>query len=291
MNGMSASSTGCGLARSHERGVVRLWHGLLMIGLTWVGGLGWVRAELVSLDYVATVKTVTGTPFGLTLPLGTEVRGFFTYQTTAADSNASVQRGDYVHNPGSAFAARLPGTTVTGSGMAFLQVEDLTSDTFRFIDGPEILNRAGTMLRDGNADSSIALSLAITDTSGTAFANDSLPTTFPAKLGAFTGAVPPDPAHTFRLADGSGSVLFQFKSLVQRRGIWCALTWPSSMELVWTSAPGLVYWVETSTDGEHWQTTAGTVNSQGSSTVWSDDLAARFPNGVPATVLYRVGLP
>jgi len=37
------------------------------------------------------------------------------------------------------------------------------------------------MFRDGSADSSIVLSLAITDTSGTAFGSNLLPTIFPVK--------------------------------------------------------------------------------------------------------------
>ena len=237
------------------------------------------------LDYVAIVRTVVDKPFGLTLPLGTEVRGFFTYQTTSTDTNASPQRGDYPHNPGSAFEARLPGTKITGSGMAFLQVENLTSDTFRFIDGPEILSRAGTMLRDGVTDTSIALWLAITDTSGTEFANDLLPVSFPPRMGTFTGSAPPDTPHTFQLKDASGSALLQFKSLAQRREVVIRVAWPTTAELVWTSTPGLVYRIETSTDGQHWETTASAITAQGTSTTWSDDLAARFLGSPPGSLL------
>lgn len=264
---------------------------ILLAGLAWpVGGSG-LRAELVSLDYEATVATVVNTPFGLTLPLGTTVRGFFTYQTDSGDSNASADRGDYPRNLGSAFLARLPGVTITGSGTAFLRTENLTSDAFRFTDGPEIFDRAGIMKLDGVADASLKLGLAITDSTGTAFSNDALPAIFPWRLCAFNGSAPSGPPHTFRLEDATGAVLLQFKSLVQRRGLVIRLDWPTAAELVWTSTPGLVYRVETSTDGRDWRTSASGIPAQGSTTIWTDDLVGRFPGGPPPALLYRVANP
>jgi hypothetical protein len=241
---------------------------------------------------VATVKTVSGTPFGQSLPLGTEVCGSFSYPVPGTDGNPSVQRGDYPRHSGTTFEAHFPHTSITGSGTAFVQVEDLSSDTFRFSDG-EDLQRAGLMSRDGTVDASLKLGLAITDASGGAFASDALPATFPGPLLATTGKFPP---HTFSLRDASGLALLQFDKLVPRplaAPHWRSLTLDPSatMHLVWCSTPGPLYRVESSLDGVVWETLASGVASQGTTTKWQDLAGVRFPGGIPRILLYRISTP
>ena len=63
---------------------------------------------------------------------------------------------------------------------------------------------------DDVADADIRLLLAVTDGSGAAFPDDTLPPDYP-----LTGT-PPDYPHTFSLKDASGTVLFQFQRFEQQ---------------------------------------------------------------------------
>ncbi len=182
-------------------------------------------ADPVTFQYTAQITTLTGTPiFGITPTLGTQVNGFFTYESLTADSNpGDPNRGDYEHLFGGAFRADIVGfsTVIEGSITPFVQIENLSSDTFRFIDGAHPSNQVdpdGIMTLNGVPDSNIALLLAITDTTGNIFSNDSLPSPFPITM-------PPNLPHTFSLSDGTETMLLQFLTVTP-------IPEPSSLALV-----------------------------------------------------------
>ena len=62
------------------------------------------------------------------------------------------------------------------------------------------------MRLNGTDDANVELFLAITDTSGNVFGDDSLPNPFPINM-------PPNLPHTFSLEDGTETMLLQFTSL------------------------------------------------------------------------------
>jgi len=131
-----------------------------------------VTGEPVTVDFTATVYTVVGTPFGIDPTFGTEVTGSFTYETTTPDSNGDPALGDYPHELGGAFSAVVQGhgMTIIGSATPYAQVENLTPDTFRFVDGPRPVGLyGGVMSANGVLDSTIRLFIAITDGAGTSF--------------------------------------------------------------------------------------------------------------------------
>ena len=169
-------------------------------------------ADPVTFNYSAQVATVTGSPiFGVNITIGDTVTGFFTYESSTPDSNASNDRGDYLHISGGAFRASVVGlnTVITGSTTPFVQVENLSSDTFRYIDGAHPANQVnpdGVMMLNGVPDADIELFLAISDSSGSVFVDDSLPNPFPISM-------PPNIPHTFSLNDGNATILLQFTSL------------------------------------------------------------------------------
>jgi hypothetical protein len=161
-------------------------------------------AEQITVDYIATVATVSGTPFGIDPNLGTAVTGSFTYDTATLDVLGDMDLGDYPHAAGGGFAAIIQGygVTISGSTTPYLQVENLDPDTFRFIDGPRIVGPAGgVMFVNAVPDSTVQLWIAITAGSGSVFDDDSLPEVFP-----FTF---PGPPHTFSLGDSLGTLLLQ----------------------------------------------------------------------------------
>jgi len=163
-----------------------------------------VSAEQVTVDYTATVATVSGTPFGFDPALGTIVTGSFTYDTAALDVEGDMDRGDFPHPAGGGFAATVQGygVTISGSTTPYLQVENLDPDTFRFIDGPRIVGPAGGVMSVNTVpDSTVQLWIAVTTGSGSVFEDDSLPELFP-----FTF---PGPPHTFSLKDSLGTLLLQ----------------------------------------------------------------------------------
>lgn len=278
----SPSPTGRPLA------ALRLARSLLVLALL---SPALARAEIVTLVYTATVKTVAFTPFGLAVPLGSRVVGCFRYDTAATDTNPNADRGDYKLAPGSGFDAFFLGHHIIGSGSAFLQVENLASDTFRFNDGDEILARSGVMSFDGSADPARKrkLTLAITGPA-TAFPNDSLAAEFPFPM---NGALA-DPPHTFSLSDVGGTMLLQFTSLRQTElappSVWFFEPRPASdlVSLSWLTVPGSDYEVESSPDLLVWTRIGTGITAPGWCHFMADDLAARFPGGTPPRLFYRV---
>lgn len=165
--------------------------------------------EQITIEITAHVATVSGTPFGIAPAWGTEVSGTFVFDTSTLDSNPDGDRGDYPHTGNGAFTVVIEGhaVTVTGSTTPWIQIENLAPDTFRFIDGPRTSGpMGGIMSVNGLADPDIQLRIEVTDESGAAFDDDSLPVEFPFVL-------PGDP-HTFSLKDDQGTLLLQFDEVV-----------------------------------------------------------------------------
>jgi hypothetical protein len=166
---------------------------------------------LVTLQFSGTVQTVAGTPLGLnsSARLAT-VSGEFAYDLRVADQLPSdPQRGRYLHGGSSIFTCTVSGHTVTGSGLARVEVEDLNPDTFRFLDGPQSDGIPRLMKLDGAGAPSLALSIAITDSSGAALTSDKQPDPFP-----FTNIT--TFPHTFSLQDSGGTLLMQLDSITMQ---------------------------------------------------------------------------
>ncbi|HEY2775599.1 MAG TPA: hypothetical protein VGK20_16280 [Candidatus Binatia bacterium] len=174
-------------------------------------GIATALAVLVAADAHAGIKTVAWTakaatvvnqPFGVSVPLNTDVTGYFTFDTSVADGDPSPSNGAYQQNGHSAFHADFLGQEVTGSHAAFYQV-DLAGNTFRIYDGPRDLGpEGGTMSFNGNAAADIQLFVAITKD---VFASDALIDPFPQYTFGFLGT-----PHTFTLKDDHGEMLLQF---------------------------------------------------------------------------------
>lgn len=175
-------------------------------------------AETVRFDYVATVQTVSGTPFGQTVPRLTEVTGFFQYDSTTADANLlSDQRGDYPHDAGGGFTANFLDLEVSGSSTPTVQVEDIRIiDTLRYFDGPRSVGKeGGVMSFNGVADSDIELLLAISP-GVDVWTSDSLPDSFPFAFDPWPAFGYP---HTFSLRDDEGTMLMQFQSISEATSV------------------------------------------------------------------------
>jgi hypothetical protein len=205
-----------------------------LVALAALAGGGPAFAQPVTVQYTATVVTVSGTPFGFNSSIRlAPISGFFTYNRGNVDTlPADTARGNYPHTPAfpGAFSAILQGTTFTGSATPFAQVENFAgADTFRFEDGPS--NNAGIMSVNGTPNAVAALFMALTDGSGNAFANDSLPALFPFARPPLANPAPTFP-HTFSLSDSGGTLLMQFNTLN-------AVPEPSALALALV-APGVV---------------------------------------------------
>jgi hypothetical protein len=175
----------------------------LVLPLCCLASLQPAIAAPVTVEFVARVATSSGTAFGLSVPMDTEVTGSFTYDTSTPDTNVSESRGDYYHTAG-AFTASITGfaTVITGSSTPLVRVENLSVDTFRFNDGPDM---GGTMAINAQDDPDVQVGISVTDGSGTAFPNDDLPAFFP-----FDFTQMP---HTFSLKDDRGTLLLQVLSV------------------------------------------------------------------------------
>jgi hypothetical protein len=138
------------------------------------------------------------------------VSGSFAYDPCVADADdRDPARGRYEHAAGGAFSLRVANRVVTGTGKPWVDVEDLSSDTFRWKDGAALpVGKRHAVLVDGNPDPAVQLFLAITDGSGAAFATDDLPARFPLlDIQRFP--------HTFFVEDAGGSLLMQLDTLTQ----------------------------------------------------------------------------
>ncbi len=174
-----------------------------------LGFAGLARAQVVTVLFDAEAVTVVGQPFGVTVPLDTPVRGYFTFDTSTPDSNPDEFDGEYRHDGNAAYVAEFLDTRVTGSSTPFYWV-DLSSnpafDTFRIFDGPGTVGlEGGVMSLDGTPDETIRMSLAVFED---AFDDDSLVNPFPLYDFGFLG----DP-HTYSLENGAGKMLMQFTSV------------------------------------------------------------------------------
>lgn len=169
------------------------------------------HAESIRFEYEASVQTVTGTPFGLSVPRLTEVTGYFQYDSTTADTDLfSDERGSYPHDAGGGFLASFLGQQIVGSTTPAVQVEDIRIiDTFRFVDGPRSVGvGGGVMSLNGSADN-IELLLAISP-GVDAWSSDALPSPFPFAFDPWPEFGYP---HTFSLSDEQGTMLLQFQKI------------------------------------------------------------------------------
>jgi hypothetical protein len=135
------------------------------------------------------------------------VSGSFTYDRRMVDQlPADLMRGRWEGIGLSAFTFTVKGHTITGSGNAQVQTENLDPDTFRFLDGPLGDNVGRAMKLDGTVAPTLKLGIAITDSSGALLGSDALPAPFP------TLDITTKP-HTFSLQDSGGTLLMQLDTL------------------------------------------------------------------------------
>lgn len=173
-------------------------------------------AKLITVGFTGEVVTVAtaadgGMPLGFDKTVRTEkVSGSFSYDLAFVDDVLALDRGKYERYGKSAFTFTVKGHTVTGSGNAILQTENLTSsDTFRFIDGPQGDAALRRMKLDGVDAPTLKLFIAISDSSAAMLTSDKLPDPFP------TVDIKNTP-HTFSLQDSGGTLLMQLDTLVNQ---------------------------------------------------------------------------
>jgi len=266
----------------------------------------------VILDYEAEALTVVGTPFGLNVPRLTIITGSFVYETAEApDLNGSPERGWYQLSDDGGFTATFLDNnsmthTLTGSVSPWLEVEDIlvsggpaTIDTFRFWDGDDRDTKGGLMKFDGVENGGYFLTFAMTDDSGAAHPDDSLPEVFP--MTGVKGPVGhPFPSypfpHTFVIGDGSGfegtgRMLLQLNWLSQRGEtptITAAGFAGGHFIIEFTSEDKRTYTIEFSTDLNSWDPIATGVPATGASTSFSDSEVVTRLGAFPDAAYYRV---
>jgi hypothetical protein len=162
----------------------------------------------VKVGFSGQVVTVASAPLGFDSTVRLEaVSGSFTYDLRMVDQlPADPKRGRYEGFTITAFTFTVKGHTITGSGNAQVQTEDLDPDTFRFLDGPLGDNVPRVMKFDGADAPTLKLGIAITDSSGAMLSSEALPHPFP------TLDITTKP-HTFSLQDGGGTLLMQLDAL------------------------------------------------------------------------------
>jgi hypothetical protein len=166
--------------------------------------------KIVTVTFAGQVVTVAGTPLGFDATARLEaVSGSFSYDLRMMDQQLSdTARGTYEGFGLTTFTCTVKGHTVTGSGSAQPQVENLNPDTFRFRDGKfDLIPR--TMKLDGTASPTLGLTIAITDASGVMLTSDKLPDPFP------TIDIKNLP-HTFSLSDSGGTMLMQLDTIASQ---------------------------------------------------------------------------
>ena len=248
-------------------------------------------AKRVTVEFEAEAGTVTGNPFGMTVPRLTVVRGYFTYETNTPDtfSNAAdTMRGSFVLAGTWDFRAAFLGREIRGSGTATSSTNLFGSPTLRFEDGKGN-TRPELMTIDGVTDANIGLTFAI---SGEAkdLPTDQLPENF-------TFNPPPGGAsHTFSLYSNTGStnttgtVLLQFRSFRQVEFlVQPAIPIGDQVEVSWLSVPGKRYGLAHSTNLVDWVVIQSEVLGGTNTTTVLDDLDLRYPDGpVPTHGYYQV---
>jgi hypothetical protein len=172
------------------------------------GAADGLAPRLVTVHFTGAVATVTGQPLGLGDPArAAPVSGSFTYDLQTRDQlPADPRRGRFEHGTTSAFTFTVLGHTVSGSGWAIVQTEDLDPDTFRYLDGPQGDGVPRVMKLDGAPAPTLKLGIAITDSTGALLKSDALPDPFPAVDIAHL-------PHTFSLEDQGGTLLMQLDTL------------------------------------------------------------------------------
>jgi hypothetical protein len=172
--------------------------------------------RLVTVAFTGQVITVVDTPLGFDSMVRLEpVSGSFTYDPAMADDLPNDPKsGRYQRGGTTAFTFTVKGHTVTGSGTALLETQNMSSDTFRFRDGPQGDTVPRVMKLDGVAAPAIVLYLAITDNSGAMLTSDALPDPFPTVDIANKNNF--DVAHTFSIMDGGGTLLMKLATLAQQ---------------------------------------------------------------------------
>lgn len=240
------------------------------------------RAELVTVEYEAEVKTVTGQPFGITVPLLTVVRGFFTYDSDTPDkSPADTMRGSFGPVGGWDFRAEFLDKVITDSGLATATTNLFGMPTLSINDGGNKSGR-GIMLINGTPDVTVEFGLGI---SGAAkdLPTDQLPANF-------TFNPPPGGApHTFVLKDQSGTMQLGFLSFRQvRPEILSIQRAGEEVGIVWSSINGKPYALEFSTNLVNWTIIRNDLVGLPETTSLVDDLAVRFPENKPTEGFYRI---
>jgi hypothetical protein len=178
--------------------------------------------RLVTVSFSGKVLTVATAPDG-GMPLGFDssvrtsaVTGSFTYDLGLADELPNdPKRGKFWRGGVTAFSFALQGHSVTGSGRAIVETEDLDPDTFRFLDGPQGDTVLRTMKLDGTDAPALKLLIAVTDTSGVMLSSDKLPDPFPTvDIANKDGGI--NISHTFTLSDPGGTLLMQLDTLASQ---------------------------------------------------------------------------
>jgi hypothetical protein len=239
-------------------------------------------AERVTVAYEAEASTVTGQPFGITVPRLTIVTGYFTYETNTPDLRpADLMRGEFLMQGTWDFRAEFLARVIRGSGTAASTTNLFGSPTLRFNDGAAD-NDAGVMSLDGVPEETISLGFSISGQT------KDLPTDqLPAK---FTFNPPPGGAsHSFVIADESGSMLLQFRSFRQvRPEILSIRRTGDDVEITWSSEKGKPYALEFSTDLRQWTIIRGNLVGLPETTTVVDHLAQRYPGDPPPKGFYRI---
>jgi len=169
------------------------------------------RADLITVGYDAVAGTVTGTPFGLTVPLNTPINGYLTYDTSIPDSNVSGHIGDYAHTANGDFYADLMGTIISGSATPWVRIQSTYSEAFSFYDGPRTVGPEGGIMSVGGVpDEHVTVGFTVVaNPMRGLIPDDSLPDPFP----AYDFSPLKDP-YTFSLNDGNGGgVLLRIESV------------------------------------------------------------------------------
>ncbi len=248
-------------------------------------------AKRVTVSFEAKAATVTGSPFGMSVPLNTPVRGYFSYETNTPDihSNpADTMRGKFLLTGGWDFRAAFLGREVRGSGTATSSTNLFGSPTLRFEDGQASAEDL-VMSIDGVDDASIGLDFSI---SGQAkdLPTDQLPA-------FFTFNPPPGGAsHTFVLESDTGvpattgSMLLQFQSFHQVEFLLQpAIAIGDQVEVSWLSVEGKRYGLAHSTNLVDWVVIRSEVLGVTNTTMVVDQLDLRYPGGpIPTRGYYRV---
>lgn len=182
---------------------------IILIGTLFYGStIAPTLAEVVTVNYEAEAATVTGSPFGLTIPRLTLFTGAFSYDTSVGDTDPSMDRGLFPHSGGPLFTANFNGHTIHGSSTPLYEVSN--SRSFRISDGrPQIGDNAPMMSIDNASSETLELYLSITGSSGAIPNNSQLPNPFPEDYHfGFLGT-----PHTFSIRDDLGTVLLQITDI------------------------------------------------------------------------------